>query len=544
MMEKINVKLIVIIVLVIAIIGIAIFAVVNVVGIKNKDYVLETISENDYKYFLVYTNEKYGVIDEKGNSIVESKYDNIIIPNPTKPVFIVYDENGKNVVLNEKSEQIFTEFNNVQAIEIDGAVTNLPYEKSVLKYEENGKYGLIDFSGNTITKAIYDEISSVKYKEGEILVKKDDKYGVINNKGIELIEIKYDQIEADKYYSKGTYQKSGYIVRITTEDGYNYGYIDSNWKELLDTKYTSISRILDIESDDTYLIVSNNGRYGVIKNKNEEIGFEYQSIKYNKDINSYLVEKNGQYGVININGDKIIDVKYKNIKVNGIYIFAETYTESKYFNQKGEEIENGYTTITDVPDTKYYITIDNENMYGIIDENGNVVINNDYLYIEYAFDKYFIAYKEGYGLGVIDTKGNTTIEFQYDVLSKIGEYNILKGVDMENDITDIFSNNMEKTLSLEGANIEIHDNYVELYNEKETKFITTTGELRKATEILNNNKLFASCKDNKWGYVDADGNEKVPYEYDYATEFNKYGFAGINKDDKWGVIDENRKYSL
>ena len=113
-----------------------------------------------------------------------------------------------------------TDFSNVQAINLDSIDTYFPYEKSVLKYEENGKFGLIDFSGNIITKAIYEDISSVKYKEGEILAKKDGKYGVINNKGVTLIPFEYDEIEGDKFLQNGSYQKSGYIVKIKTENGY------------------------------------------------------------------------------------------------------------------------------------------------------------------------------------------------------------------------------------------------------------------------------------------------------------------------------------
>ena len=544
MIEKINVKLIAIIVLVIVIIGIAIFAAVNIVKNNNKNYTLETISENDYKYFLVYTGGKYGVLDNKGNLVVENKYDNIVIPNPKKAVFIASEGDDKTVTLNDKGEKIFTEYSKVEPIEIEGTATNLPYEKSVLRYEKDGKYGIIDFSGKAITKPIYEEVSSVKYKEGEILVKKNGKYGVINNKGIELIKANYEQIEADKYYSEGSYRKSGYIVRNRTEDGYIYGYIDSNWKLLLDTEYTSISRILDIKSNDVYLIASKNGRYGVIKNKDEKIGIEYQSIEYNRDTDLYIVERSGQYGVLDIDGNTILDVKYKNIKFNGIYILAKTYTEDLHFNKKGEEVQNDYTAITEVPNTDYYVTVNNNNLYGIINENGEEIIKNEYLYLEYAFDDYFVAYKEGKGLGVIDEEGNTAIEFGYDVLSRIGEYNILKGVDMDKDITDVFSSNMQKTLSMKNANIEIHDEYIEFYNEEENKFISTSGELKTAKEILHGNKLFASCKDGKWGYVDANGNEKVPYEYDYITEFNQYGFAGIYRDGKWGVMDEERKYSL
>lgn len=470
--------------------------------------------------------------------IVPNNYINIIIPNPTKAVFIVTNENGKTSVVNEKNEKIFTEYSNVQPIETDGTVTELPYEKSVLRYEEDGKYGLIDFSGKAITKAIYDEVSSVKYKEGEILAKKDGKYGVINNKGKELIDFEYEEIEADKYYSDNGYSKSGYIVKVTTDDGYRYGYINSEWKQVLNTEYTSVSRVLDIDSNDIYLIVSRNGQYGVVKNKNVAIDFAYQSIVYNKDTNLFKVERSGQYGVVNIDGETILDVTYKAINFNGKYILAQSYTEDMYFNQKGERIENTYTAMIEVPNIEYCITVDANNLYGILNENGEEVVKNEYLYIEYVFDKYFVAYKSGQGLGVIDKDGNICIEFEYDVLSKIGDYNLLKGVDMESNVTDIFSNDMTEILSVENATLDIKDNYVKIYNATSINYITSNGEQKTEKDILVDNTLFAVNKDGKWGFEDKDGNEKVECVYDYVTEFNRYGFAGIKKDGLWGVIDE------
>lgn len=471
--------------------------------------------------------------------VVKNEYKDIIIPNPTKPVFIVTIEDGTSKVLNDLGETIFTEYNNVEAIETEGTITELPYEKSVLKYEENGKYGLIDFSGNEITKPIYDEISSVKYKEGEILAKRNGKYGVLNNKGKELIEFEYDEIEADKYYSDNGYSKSGYIVKTTTDEGYRYGYISSNWKMVLNPEYNTISRILDIESSDIYLIVSKNGQYGVIKNQNKVIDFAYQSIEYNKDANLFKVERSEQFGVLSIDGDTVLDVIYKSINFNGEYILAQSYTEDIYFNQKGEKIENSYTAMIKVPNLNYSITVNSDNLYGIIDENGNEKVKNEYLYIEYVFGDYFVAYKSGQGLGVIDKEGNICIDFKYDVLSKVGEHNLLKGVDMENNVTDMFSDKMQILVSFANATLDIKKDYIEIYNEETTSYITPNGEVKTAKDIFVDNTLFAVCKDGKWGFEDKDGNEKVQCTYDYVTEFNRFGFAGVKKDGLWGVIDEN-----
>lgn len=63
--EKINVKTLTIVVLAIVVLLVGIFIVVKIINGNNKNYELEKISEKDYKYFVVVTDEKYGVIDTK-----------------------------------------------------------------------------------------------------------------------------------------------------------------------------------------------------------------------------------------------------------------------------------------------------------------------------------------------------------------------------------------------------------------------------------------------------------------------------------------------
>ena len=49
--------------------------------------------------------------------------------------------------------------------------------------------------------------------------------------------------------------------------------------------------------------------------------------------------------------------------------------------------------------------------------------------------------------------------------------------------------------------------------------------------------MFISKKDDKYGFVDKNGNVVVDYIYDDATKQNEYGYCGIKKDGKWGAID-------
>ena len=90
-----------------------------------------------------------------------------------------------------------------------------------------------------------------------------------------------------------------------------------------------------------------------------------------------------------------------------------------------------------------------------------------------------------------------------------------------------------------GMLIEINteSGYFELRQDDKYKYYNFRFEEKDKTEILTNNTLFLDKKDNKYGYLDKDGNVVVEYIYDDATEQNKYGFVAVKKDGKWGVIN-------
>ena len=218
-MEKIlnfvkNNKIILIIlaiVMLIAIVGVSMYFFLDY---QKKQYSLTEVSA--YNYYALNENNKYGVINIYGDVVIEPIYDNIKIPNPEKDIFICEKDNN-TTILNEKNEELFTQYDEVNAISINGIVTSIPYEKTVLKYKQNDKYGLINYEGKVITKPIYEEITGLVNKESELLVKKDGKYGVINAKGAKLIEAEYDDITADGFYSEeNQYALSGYITKNKT----------------------------------------------------------------------------------------------------------------------------------------------------------------------------------------------------------------------------------------------------------------------------------------------------------------------------------------
>lgn len=508
---------------------------------KNVNYSVEEVSK--YNYYQVNKDGKYGVISVEGDILVEPIYDNVKIPNPEKDVFICEKED-KTTILNEKSQEIFTQYEEVNAISINGIVSNLPYEKRVLKYKENGKYGLIDYTGKVIIKPIYEEIEGLENKESELIVKKDGKYGVINDRGIKLISEEYDGIVADGYYTEeDKYALSGYIISNRTNNGYRYGYLNCKLEKLLNVEYNEVSRVLEINNgQDVYLIASKNGKFGVAKNNKTVINYDYQDIEYNSYNNLFKLQRNLQYGVADITGKLILPLQYKELDFKGVYIQALENNKEDYiyFNSDGSEIkEPKYTSVLKTSEDSYYITINKEGLYGIINKDKKELVENKYNYLEHLFDEYFIASKDNGNLGIINAKDSILVDFKYEVLQKIQDTKVVEAKILKQNQSELYGKNMENIYSINNAYIYKKDNHIEVYSTEETKYFDLEGKELTAQDIFKDNKLFASRVDGNWGFIDKKNNVVVDYIYDKVTEFNSYGFAGIKKDNKWGVINES-----
>lgn len=506
---------------------------------KSSDYELEKIDV--WTYLPIVENEKMGVIDNKGNVVIEPNYNNIQIPNPTKDVFICSNENETKIV-NAKGEEKFKNFEEVSAIQLKELATEIPYEKSILKYKENGKYGIINFDGKKITKAIYNNISNLPYKEGELLVEKDGKYGVISILGKNILPIQYKEIKVDEYYeAENAYRYSGYIVGNDTDKGTMYKYI--NYKTNIETKseYQDIKRIVDYEDKDKfYLIYEKDNKYGVIEDENTIINNEYDNIEYDNLNQLFIVKKDGKYGIVKLNGETLISCLYDEIDIEGIYIYALKNEEQTIFNTSGEKIEDQkYKSVYNVENTNYKITINDENKYGVLDENNNSIISNNYFYIGYLGNNYFVVSGQNGKNGIIDNKGDVILDTKYDTIEKIEDTNLIDAVEINTNTITLFNNEMKELNKMSNANIFVEKNYIRIYSNKEQKYFNSNGEEKSNKEILSQNKIFSDVKDGKWGFVDSNRNVIVDYIYDDVTEQNSYGFAGIKKDGKWGSINED-----
>ena len=399
--------------------------------IPNKEKIEET-EDTTISYKTIEKDGKIGVTDGV-NMIIEPQYEEIIIPNEHREVFMCINQENKKFV-NSDNKEIFTQFNNVELIQINDST----YEKNILTYEKEGKYGLLSITGKTITNGNYEEIFSLGYKEGEVAFKENGKCGILDEKGNIKIKNKYDSIYSDEYFTEDNgYKKSGYIVQQTTSQGYRYGYYDNEGVQVLAEEYNQINRLTQIKSNDIYLIVAKIGQYGVFINNSKIINTQYQQIEYNSDLETFIVERTGKFGAINLKGVEIIKPEYTEIQINGIYIYTVNGEEKKVWNTDGKEVQISFDTVIQKTNSEYYIKSEG-GYYSILNSNFEPITKQKYKYLEFAYNNYFIATNEQEKTGIIDLQENVVIDFKYDIIQLVKGEDKLQAIDFSTNTTEFY----------------------------------------------------------------------------------------------------------
>lgn len=437
---KLNYQKVFAVIIAIAVVIMFIFIIRNVLNEREK-------RTKDYEYFALYSANKWGVINQDGEEIIAPSYQEmIVIPNREKDVFIctynINEETGtyQTKVLNSKNEQIFTEYEQIEALENIDENDNVWYEEKILKIKQNGKYGLIDFNGKQLLPAEYDEIAVLNGIENSILIKKDGKIGLANDSGSIIIEPQYAEIK-----NLGDTYKNGYIT--VSEDG-KYGVISTTKKQILENKYDEIAQIYLGE----YYIVKESGKQKLIDSKGNTIvenGFDEIKSATQKGI---IFVKENLYGEMNTSGEITIEAKYQDLKEakEGIYIAKQNEKYGIIDQAQNEKIPFEFTGITYDKDANLYLAENEKYETSIIDDKFDLKatgilseVNIEKSYIRMRVDdeyKYynlkgeekssteilkdntlFLSKKDG-KYGFTDKKGNVVVDYIYDDATEQNEY--------------------------------------------------------------------------------------------------------------------------
>ena len=456
---KLNLKKVFAVIIALIVLIMAVIMVKNILTKAKNSKPLEIVN-----YFALYQDEKWGILGSNGEIVIEPMYQEMpIVIDSNKDVFLctydINEEDGtyKTKAINSKNEEIWTNYDKIEALENYDEAGNVWYEENVLKVQKDEKWGLIDLEGKEIVAPKYDNIYTLKGIKNSLIIEEQGLFGLLNNKGVKIIDTKFKQIT-----NFGEEYQNGYIT-VNEED--KYGVVSFSGNEILENKYEKIENIYN---DKYYVITENSKQQLIDKEGNKILTENYDEIKQIAN-SGVIFTKNNKFGLMGFDKKEIIAPTYDNLKEINTDIFLAV----------------------------------KEGKSGVIDVEQNEKVG--FLYKDINYDKkagIYIADDENYNSSILDSN------FAVKIVGILSEINTENGY----------------------MKIKIEDNY---------KYYNFKFEEKDIKDLQLTNKIYLSKQNDKFGFVDNKGNTVVDYIYDDATELNKYGYAAIKKDGLWGSIDKD-----
>ena len=443
--RKLNMKKVFAVILAIVVVIMSIFI---IKGIFSKEEKTGGITSKTY--FAAFKDNKWGVIDENGDVIIEPSYEEMmIIPNNKTDIFLcTYDVNYdtgeySTKALNSKNQEIFTEYNKVEAISNHDENDTLWYEDNVLRVQKDGKWGVINYDGKVLLNTEYDSIESVQGIKNALLIEKEGKYGVADNEGKIILDPIYTGVT-----NLGKDNRSGYIVK--NDEGL-YGIVDASKNVILENKYEEIEKVYGndlyvvsqngkqkvvnkdgqdvltegfdqitniLKTKDSGVIYTSNGKYGIMTLTEEiKIEAQYDNLVEAK-ANVFIATKDNKRGIIDIDNQEKVPFDYNTITYNeigDIYVAEDENYNSQVMNNQFEVKQTGILIEINT-DSGYFVLRQNDEYkyynFKFEEKNKKDILTNHTLYLDKKDNQY----------GYVDKDGNVVIEYMYDDATEQNEY--------------------------------------------------------------------------------------------------------------------------
>ena len=469
---------------------------------KNISY-QERDAETGWKRVLLKKPNKWGFVNEKNEITIPFEYD-----------FVNPFENGLAYAKNKGKEFFITKKNLKLTEDYDEAGI---FTFGLAPVSKNKKWGFIDENGKLVVPLIYDE-SDYFTKNGLSAVKRNGKSGFIDKQGKEIISVIFEKVISE--------QVDNIVI---ARKNYKWAFFDNTGKQLTDFLYTDVQRAW--KGDDTTFFengpasVKINGKY-IFLNKNLQHAFSNLSFDSATSFDSNgnaIVEKKGKFGILKNDGKLVIPTDYnaiENYNSNGNPNpkFYSLTKGNRYalFNadlMKIAESDEEFFNIT-FSNQIQYISFKNFNSkYGLVNQKGNIKVPFIYDESLYFDGNAFSIAKRNNKKGIIDINNREIIPFKFKELLQIDD----------DDVHLYIASNQS------GASV------IDIGN----KVILSGEEIQ---SVFNQPLKFIVKRNKKYGIVDLQNKNILPFEYDEISNWTENGprhSKFIVKDGKTGLIDEN-----
>jgi len=407
-------------------------------------------------YIVTSYKDQLGMISFKGDTLISPVYfdikdkfrgDNNLFYLEKDNLKYIYDYKARALLFGGHSCKPDDMMGNTLPVRIDGKyslarmngkmVTTPEYDdinrdpkrnKYVVK--KNGKYGIIDTTGQTIVPCTFDNIALVnEYLSYGItnrvsyLVKDTGHYGIIDTLGKTIIPCRYDTII---FVNKE--------IQYLIKDGRYYGLMDSTGKVMLPCKYEEISAFYKNYNDTSptpryayetlsYSIIKEGDNFGLVDSVFKiVIPPRYTFLTYRHahcDTSWFTAIKDGKAMILTLKGTHLTEriMTGKGIQVvrqkRHYYHYEKLDNEEDEFkmNKRGPYISEIYLNRKSLPDREMYNFL--------VDKNGTVIKSLQGYFITsslYGGKYYYFNFSDARvvnNAGLMDSVGNVLLNLKY-----------------------------------------------------------------------------------------------------------------------------------
>lgn len=418
---------------------------------------------------------------------------------------------------------------------------------------QNGKYGIIDQKGNWIVKPAYDEIG-VNETDSVLTVRKGNLKGFLRLNGQVITPVKYYSVDGFNWSVARVFQFTSHPQAVNKKGKelipathYFEGQPHRGFMKVFDRK-TEKAGIIDSTGkfylpciyDEVSLEPAETGKFIVMKSSVSDAGVE---------------QKN--YGVAGAGGKEIIPVRFREIRYlrNGLFAVK---VENKWgvIDEKGEvRLDDIYPDIRPAqPGYFFFASLTAEGMaFGLMNKDLEVVLEPMCKDVGACYKDCFVCQKKT-GWGVLSVQGETIVPFEYWIsYGTIGgnpyNYHDLYIWAEKNNNCNLFERDGRFLATFSNVKfLFIHDNGMISYDDpsKKRMLFNKYGKQLLPAEYgsyVNFDKLvfLKKVSDERWYAVNEKG-EIINEPYDEIDEFSRvYNFIRVRRGEQYFYMDSSGK---
>ncbi len=366
------------------------------------------------------------------------------------------------------------------------------YGLSIIKNLNTEKHGIMDSLGNIILAPTYDYI--FRFYSKLALVYDGDHCGFLNLKG---------ELEIPLEYTTGNHFKYGKAVMTKN---FVSGVIDTSNNIVIPFKYDA----LQTNDHTTYHFRFKPTESGLMDSEEQVLIEPIYDLFMRQNDSLWVVKKNKRFSILKNNGTSHCPSEFDDVG-------SKNSANLRRF------------------------TIDKK--IGFLDEHFKIAIPAVYSGSGPAIGQMVAVYKDG-KCGFVDRSNNKITEFIYDRINGLSDETCIVIKDGLSNIMDVNGNlklekGVENIRHIEGTDLIYIDGH--LYDKDINK--KTTEAIRFSYKSFSGmySGMMQIYVDNKLGYVDSLGEQKIAPYYDDGSHFYEEGCASVKKDEKWGFINSNNE---